>query len=113
MKIELSLRYWLFILLSIVFLLYVLFQTRFIILGPRISILSHSDGFVSSSPNITIRGKATNIAWISLNGRQIFINEKGFWEETLLLAQGVSIMSIEARDRFGRKTTKNLRIIYQ
>lgn len=112
MKTDILLRHWLMIALLCLFLAYVMFQSRYIIFGPMISILSHEDGFVSATPALTLSGRAQNVAWLSLNGRQIFIDEDGRWEESLLLASGLSIMSLEARDRFGRETWERVRIIY-
>lgn len=111
MSSKLSSRHWSFTIIGVLFALYCLFQARYLILGPGISIESHIDGAEVTEPVITLTGTARNAAWISLNGRQIFTNEKGHWSEKLILAKGLSIMTLNVRDRFGREESESIRII--
>jgi hypothetical protein len=108
---KLLVRHWLLIILAVVFVIYCLFQARFLILGPQVSITSHRDGMVVTSPSVTLEGTARNTAWLNLNGRQIFTDEGGHWSEKLILALGPSIMTVRARDRFGRESTKSITLI--
>ncbi len=94
-----------------ILILYVLFQARFLILGPRVTITYPKDAQEVYDPLLTMTGKAYNIAWISLNGRQIYTDEKGFWSEKLLLSPGASIITLKVRDRFGREREKQVRVI--
>ena len=89
---------------------YSLFQARFLIFGPKIEIVAPRDGETSLNELVVMNGYAKNAAWITLNGKQIFTDEKGFWSEKLLINKGLSIMTIQARDRFGRETEKQVRI---
>lgn len=100
------------IILGIIFTFYCFFQARFIIWGPSVTIESHQNGEVTTSSVVVLFGRAKNAAWLSLNGRQIFTDEKGFWSEKLLLADGESIMRVLVRDRFGRESEETKRIIY-
>jgi hypothetical protein len=111
MRVRLSSRHWLLVALGVVFVGYCLFQARFLILGPGISIETPVDGTVVSSPLVEISGRARNAAWLSLNGEQIFTNEKGFWEEKLIVSKGTSIITVRVRDRFGREAEEQVRII--
>jgi len=96
----------------IIFLaLYSLFEARFLIFGPQVTITEPRDGFVGTSPLINLSGKAKNAAWISLNGRQIFTDGKGNFSEKLIVSKGLSIMSVNVIDRFGRENQKQVRII--
>jgi hypothetical protein len=112
MRINLSTRQWGLVVLGILLVLYIIFQARFLIVGPQVSIHSPKDGEVVASEIVRVSGKALNIAWISLNGRQIFTDENGAWEETLLVSPGVSIMTVAVRDRFGRERQESARIIF-
>jgi hypothetical protein len=111
-KIEFTPRLGIVIFFFLLLIAYSLFQARFIILGPHISVSSPLDGERVSSPIITIRGNTKNIAYISLNDRPIFINEKGNFEEKLIATPGVDIITIRARDRFGRSTEKQISVVY-
>ncbi|MDB5194197.1 MAG: seg [Parcubacteria group bacterium] len=91
--------------------LYALFQARYIILGPEVSLISPTDGFVSTTSLITISGTARNTTFTSLDDRPIFLDESGHFSETLLAPEGISTIIVKARDRFGRETEKTLRIV--
>jgi hypothetical protein len=108
---SLSTRHAALLFVGMLFAAYCLYQARFIILGPRIDITSHQDGAIVQEPSITLSGKARNAAWLSLNGRQIYTDEKGLWSEKLILAEGVSIMTLRVRDRFGREASDSVSLV--
>jgi hypothetical protein len=111
MKINFSPRLLIFLSLAAILVLYVLFQARFLILGPQVTILFPKEGQEVMEPLLTINGEARNISRISLNGRQIFTDESGFWSEKLLLSPGTSIMTVKVVDRFGREREERVTVI--
>ncbi len=111
MKIELRPKHVLLWLFFLILGIYALFQARFLIFGPIVSIDTHQDGERVVDSTLTLGGRGENVAWLSLNGRQIFMDEEGYWSEKLLISTGTSIMTVEARDRFGRETVKSISII--
>ncbi len=110
-KIEIKPKNALLIILFLLLTIYSLYQARFLILGPQIKIESPQDGETVKNPLIIISGWANNVAWLSLNDRQIFTDEDGHWSEKLIVSEGLSIMTLRARDRFGRETRETLRIV--
>jgi hypothetical protein len=110
-KINISPKFLIFLVLSILLGLYILFQARFLILGPQVTILSPQNAAEVTEPLLTISGEARNISRISLNGRQIYTDEKGFWSEKLLLSPGTSIMTVKVVDRFGREREEKVTVI--
>jgi len=90
---------------------YALFEARFLLLGPTLTIATPKDGAVLSKSEIAIEGRAENIVRISLNDRPIFIDEAGNFNEKLLLPFGYTIMTIKAEDRFGREIKKHLYVV--
>lgn len=96
--------------LAIVFLilLYAFFNARLLIEGPRIIIKSPENGSKFDIPLIQIEGEAHNTSFITMNGRQIYVNEEGIFKEKLLLPKGTSIIKFDAKDRFERKTEVTL-----
>jgi hypothetical protein len=101
-KINLSPRYLAILIFVVALTGYVFFQARALILGPQVSIESPRDGEVVTEEVVSVSGQSRDIAWIELNGRQIFTDQDGFWEEKLLVSSGASIMTVKARNRFGR-----------
>ena len=80
-------------------MLYVLYQARAYIRGPRLTIDSAS----REGPLLAVAGTAEHISFLSLNGKQIYTDEKGRWQERVLLLPGYTIITLAAKDRFGRK----------
>lgn len=79
---------------------YALFQARHLITGPIITLTDPLPAVISTS-TITVRGRAENIVSLSLNGRPIFTTDEGTFEEAVTLVEGYTILTIEARDRYG------------
>ncbi|OHB05523.1 MAG: hypothetical protein A3B22_02975 [Candidatus Zambryskibacteria bacterium RIFCSPLOWO2_01_FULL_47_33] len=111
MKIDIKPKYGFLIILLILLIAYSLYQARALLVGPQIWIVNPQDGDTVKDPLVIVEGQSKNIAWISLNDRQIFTNEKGEWSEKVLVSPGLSIMTMKAHDRFGRETKKSVRIV--
>lgn len=85
-----------------IIIVYVLFQARFLITGPTLTLIEEPPS-QQNSPTVHLRGVAQNITKISLNGRQIFTDKAGYFDEALVLENGYTIATIQATDRYGRQ----------
>ena len=92
---------------------YIYFQAEDLIRGPILIVTEPENGTSSNSPLIEVVGSARNISHISINNRQIFIDEKGIFKEKLLLSYGYNIITVTAEDRFGREVEEKLHLIYK
>ncbi len=95
----------------VLFVAYVLFQARFMIEGPQISI-TRSDVTSENGRIVTLEGVAHNIVRMSLNGRQIFTDKYGNFKETVVLENGYTLATLQAEDRYGRQITKTKDFVY-
>ena len=96
------LKKWIIGIFLIFFIVYGLFESYKIISGPKISITNLKNGEYFESPLIEVKGVARHISFISLNDRPIFIDKEGAFFEKLILLPGYNIMSLKAKDRFGK-----------
>jgi len=105
----------LFIIIVSIFLLvsYGIFNARNLIMGPTIEIFSPTDNIETTENVLTIKGKASNISFLSLNERPIFVNTEGLFEEKLLLSPGSNIIEIKAKDRFKKEVFKTIKVYYK
>lgn len=94
-------------------IVYAYFQSREYLQGPLLTIDEPLNGALSTTSLVALRGTARNVAFLTLNGRQIFTDEMGRFEESLILSEGYSIMALEAKDRFGHSTEKRLELVYK
>jgi hypothetical protein len=92
---------------------YTFYEIQKVIFGPKLVILQPINGSIVSESLVKITGQSKNIQKISLNDRDIFIDEQGNFNEEILLSYGYNILTLKANDKFGRKTEKTLEIIYK
>ncbi len=96
-------RYALTISLVAILLAYIIFQARFLIQGPTITLVNEPTS-VENSRTVTLTGQARNITKITLNDRPIFTDTSGYFSEALVLENGYTVATITATDRYGRET---------
>lgn len=87
----------------VVLLGYLVFQARFLLQGPRIT-LTDEPASVQNDRTVTIAGYARNITKITINDRPMFTDRAGYFSEALVLENGYTIATIAATDRYGRET---------
>ena len=61
---------------------------------------------------VNIAGNAKNAVMLTLNGREISINNAGDFNETIALLPGYNTLNITARDKFGYINQKNYELMY-
>jgi hypothetical protein len=98
------------IVVAVIFVAYVLFQARFLLAGPQIFV--QQIPATQSERLIELEGQARNIVRITLNGRQIYTDKAGYFKEALVLENGYTIATLEAEDRYGRKTSRTESFVY-
>lgn len=91
---------------------YAHFQARFFIAGPQIELESPQDVH-QQEQMVEVRGHAQNIVELTLNGRPIHTNEGGYFEEELVVPEGYTIMTLRAKDRYGRVETLSRPLVYE
>jgi hypothetical protein len=89
------------------------YEIQKVFYGPTIKVDSPQNGALVSNSLLEIKGMAQNINNISLNDKKIFIDEKGNFNEKILLSYGYNVLKLEANDKFGRQTEKILEVIYK
>jgi len=92
---------------------YAYLQSKEFLRGPVVTITEPQSGDMSTSSRILLRGAGKNISFLTLNGRQIFTDERGHFEESILLPEGYSVHTLEAKDRFGHKIEEKLELVYK
>lgn len=78
--------------------------------APRISIETPQKETVISEPSIVVRGKTEHESRLTMNGREITVDEQGNFNETIELLAGLNVLEFFVHDRFG-KTAKEERYV--
>lgn len=105
------LKYVFGILGALLVLSYITFQARLFIAGPQIT-LTTEPGVVHSERAVVLEGVAQNITEIRVNGRAINTDEQGVFREPVVLENGYTMVSISAKDRYGRETKLTRDFVY-
>ena len=102
-------------LVSILFLfivVFVFFNSRNLIFGVKIKNVNLKDNLKVSESIFEITGTAKNAVRLSLDGREISIDQKGNFDETIALLSGYNLVNIKAQDKFGKIDEKNYKVMY-
>ena len=89
------------------------FRARTFAEGPVINVSEPKNGSFVADSLVTVSGTAKNISFLNLNGAQIFTDEAGKFTEKILLSYGYNIITLEEKDRFGRKAETSLQIMHK
>lgn len=106
--------------LSVFFILiifYAFFISRDLIFGVKVKNININGESLISGSTITsevvkITGNAKNAIKLTLNGREISIDEQGNWNETIILLTGYNTINIKAQDKFGSVDEKDYQLMY-
>ncbi|MEK7510875.1 MAG: hypothetical protein AAB582_01390 [Patescibacteria group bacterium] len=81
---------------------YGLFRAYPLLSGPALTIDSPAPYTTIEGGSVTISGTARRTETLMLNSAVLLIDENGHFSTTLTLPPGDAILSLTARDRFGR-----------
>ncbi|MFA5791920.1 MAG: hypothetical protein WC884_02695 [Candidatus Paceibacterota bacterium] len=93
-------------------IIYAFFQSRDLIFGVKIKNVNLVDGGMVTENIIKLTGNAKNAINLTLDGREISVDQYGNFEETIALLPGYNIINIKAQDKFGYVDEKNYKLIY-
>lgn len=91
--------------------IYGFIQSKELLKGPAITIETPRNGETVSDPFIHVTGQASRINKLYLNDNQIFTDDAGRFEESLLLSRGYNILELRATDSFDREIIKILELV--
>jgi len=99
------------IIIVALFCWYLSYQARFIVEGPVVD-FSNEPAFNQTERKVTLEGQARNIVALTLNGREIYTDQSGYFKEALILENGYTVATITARDRYGRVRSYEESFVY-
>ncbi len=101
--------------LSIFFILiatFAFFGSKDLIFGVKIKNVNLVDGSTVTDNIVKLNGNARNAIKLTLDGREISVDQSGNFNETIALLPGYNIINIKAKDKFGYVDEKNYKLIY-
>jgi hypothetical protein len=92
-------------------ILYAFFRSKDLVFGVHIKDVNLVDGKKVENNIINVSGNAKNAVILTLNGREISIDQNGNWNETIVVLPGYNVVKINAKDKFGHTDEKNYKLI--
>ncbi len=100
------------ILFFLVIIVFAFFRSKDLVFGVKIRDVNIVDGAKMTESVMKVTGSAKNAVALSINGREISINNAGEFDETIALLSGYNIVNIKAQDKFGYTDEKNYKLMY-
>ncbi|MFH1200966.1 MAG: hypothetical protein V1484_01400 [bacterium] len=96
----------------ILIIIYAILGSKDLIFGVKIKNVNLVDGSTVTENIIKLTGIAKNAINLTLDGREISVDQSGNFSETIALLSGYNIINIKAKDKFGYIDEKNYKLIY-
>lgn len=94
-------------------LIFAFFRSKNLLFGVEIKNVNLINGAKAIESVQKITGNAKNATNLTLNDREISIDQQGNFNETISLLPGYNTISIKAKDKFGHSDEKNYQLIYE
>ena len=98
------------ILLVLIFSAYAIWQVKGILEPPKLEVYSPPEGFVTQSLNVIVEGNTNKENKVTVNGKEIMVNEEGHFSNKIDLSKGINTINIVASKKHGKTTeiTRNI-----
>jgi hypothetical protein len=67
----------------------------------------------NNSPLAKVSGSASKAIYLTLNGREIFVDTDGNFSESIAVLPGFSVVTLDAKDKFGKTAEKKFEVVYE
>ena len=91
--------------------IYSVFQTKALAKGVNLTMSGIDDGEMFENGILTLSGQALHAKHISINDKELPVDENERFLEELVLSPGYNIITVKAEDKFN-KTTKKIYHVY-
>ncbi len=86
-------------------------QLSYLINPPTIRITYPASDFTTREESIEISGQTEPDVYLTINGKELYVDNKGYFKSMVDLEIGLNALKIEARDRFGKVNTVIRRVM--
>ena len=98
--------------LFLIIILYAFFRSKDLIFGVKIKNVNIVDGAKITESVLNVTGNARNAVNLTLDGREISVDQDGNFSETIALLPGYNVVDIRAKDKFGKSDEKIYKLMH-
>lgn len=104
-------RWYLPLLTTIFFLVYIIIQSRAFLFAPTLSIEGNALVSMKVGEEFILKGQANKLSEVRMNGEQISLTPKGTFSQKLLVQPGRTTIEVVAISRFNKQARKTITLI--
>ena len=97
--------------ITVLIIAYAIWRSLNYVRGPHIEIFAPTNGSTITTSSTIVHGQTARAENLTLNGRQIIVDQKGDFSETVALFPGQNILTLVATDQFGRNATTEIQLV--
>ena len=90
---------------------YFVFQVKRVLEPPKLSVYNPAEGITITAQSVNIQGATEKECQLAVNGQEIMLDEKGNFNLTLDLAEGLNTITITATKKHGKVSTITRHIV--
>lgn len=90
---------------------YLFFQLSYLISAPEIKNFEPGNDFSTNEKTLFISGQTAPDTQLTINGGSVYINRDGKFQQEINLSEGLNVIKVESRNRFGKTTSLIRQII--
>ncbi len=80
-------------------------QLSYLINPPSIKIVQPVSDFTTQEKSIKVAGQTEADIYLTINGKEVYVDNEGYFQGVVSLELGLNILKIEAKDRLGKTNT--------
>lgn len=88
------------------------FQTKALSEGVTLKISGLQNGEMTDQGIVSLSGSAKHAKHLIINGREVVVNQENNFTEELVLSPGYNIVTVEAEDRYAKKTEATYKVFF-
>lgn len=94
------------------FLVYCGWELSQFLLPAKITLFTPTSNFVTSNPDLEIKGQVKRAKSLFLQGQEIRFDQRGFFQEQLRLTEGLNTLELKAFNPLGKETLLEQQVIF-
>ncbi len=92
---------------------YALYESRWVLFRPRLSITEPKNGAVLRTADVRVHGRSDPAMAVWIDGRHAESDAKGYFEDTIPAFPGYNEIGIMVKNRFGKETRTSIKFFVQ
>jgi len=84
---------------------------NYLVSPPIIKITQPASDLITNEEFTEVSGRTESNVYLTINGKEVYVDKEGHFQDKINLESGLNILKIEARDRLGKINTVIRRVM--